>query len=66
LVTAFRTRFFAAPIDGVKLRALDDFAQRHHCLITRAAAEQVGISRSAWYGRSTPDWWSSCIRESPG
>jgi very-short-patch-repair endonuclease len=33
----------------VKLEALDSFAARHHGLVTRAAAERVGISRSSWY-----------------
>lgn len=33
----------------VKLEALDPFAVRHHGLVTRDAAERVGISRSSWY-----------------
>lgn len=31
------------------LSRLDDFARRHHGLVSRAAAERRGISRSAWY-----------------
>ncbi len=33
----------------MKLHQLDAFAQRHHGLINAAAAQAMGISRSAWY-----------------
>lgn len=33
----------------MRLDQLDSFARRHHGLITRSAAEQLGVDRSAWH-----------------
>jgi very-short-patch-repair endonuclease len=33
----------------MQLRLIDDFASRHHGLITSDRARQLGVSRSAWY-----------------
>ncbi len=39
----------AAPMGGVEPLALQDYANEHHGLVTRAAAERRGMSTSAWY-----------------
>lgn len=37
------------PSVGMKLELLDAFGRRHHGLISKSKAEELGISRSAWY-----------------
>ena len=37
------------PSTGVKLETLDKYARRHHGLVTREVAAQLGVSRAAWY-----------------
>ena len=44
-----RFRKFTMPSPGMRLEQLDQYAQRHHGLITRAAASKLGVSRASWY-----------------
>ena len=39
----------ATPMRDVDLAALEQFAQQHHGLVSRHAAERRGVSRAAWY-----------------
>lgn len=44
-----RSGFLDVPSRGVRLEQLDNFAQRHHGLVTRTAAATNGVGRSSWY-----------------
>ena len=39
----------ATPREGMELLRLDEYAQDHHGLITRAAAKNAGVSAATWY-----------------
>jgi very-short-patch-repair endonuclease len=48
-------RSVAVTSEGVQLLVVDSFASRHHGLISRPAAERLGISRAAWYRAISSD-----------